>query len=122
MGVARARGSTLVLLHVVEPMWAADDSAAARAQARKVKDVYERLGQVTTEAAAAGLRALSLIVRGDPATEILAQVERQGAGLLCLSASGRGSANRFFFGSVVEKVIPKTRVPLLLVRRGWAGA
>jgi nucleotide-binding universal stress UspA family protein len=122
MDVARDRGATLVLLHVVEPMWAADDSAAAKVQAKKVREAYERLGRVATEAAATGLRALPLIVRGDPAIEILAQVDRRRAGLLCLSATGRGSAGRLFFGSVVEKVIPKTRVPLLLIRRKPAGA
>lgn len=122
MAVARECGAALLLLHVVEPMRAADDSAAAMVQARKVKEVYGRLGQVAAQATAAGLRALSLIVRGDPATEILAQADRRGAALLCLSATGRGPAGRLFFGSVVEKVIPKTRVPLLLVRRAPAEA
>jgi nucleotide-binding universal stress UspA family protein len=120
--VARHQGSALVLVHVVEALWAADDSAAASVQARKVKEMEERLRQLTARAATSGVRALSLIVRGDAASEILAQAERRRAQLLCLSVTARGFTDRLFFGSVAEKVIPRAQVPLLLVRRDPSSA
>jgi nucleotide-binding universal stress UspA family protein len=118
MELARHLRSTLLLLHVVEAFWAAANSAAARAQARVLRDIHRRMDRLAERMTTEGVQTLPLIVRGDPAAEILSQVDRRRVRLLCLSFTPRSLAGRLFFGSVAEKVAPKASVPLLLVRQG----
>ena len=52
---------------------------------------------------------------GDPAAEILAVVEGEGASLLALCTHGRTGLARLVRGSVAERVLRRVRVPVLLV-------
>jgi nucleotide-binding universal stress UspA family protein len=54
----------------------------------------------------------------DPASAIAAEAEDEGADLILLSTHGRSGAVRWILGSVAEKVLHSTHVPLLLVRPG----
>lgn len=52
----------------------------------------------------------------DPAAAILQTADQRGAGLLALATHGRGGISRLVAGSVAEKVVHGTHVPVLLVR------
>jgi nucleotide-binding universal stress UspA family protein len=115
--LALDHAASLLLLTVVESLWAAGDSALARVQAKEVRKTHDRLRQLAGELSAAGVKARPLLSRGDPAAEILSQVDRRRADLLCMSTHARGTVGRWFFGSVAEEVLKSVRVPVLLVRR-----
>lgn len=64
-----------------------------------------------------GLNAsISVVAASDPAVAIMDAVERSNAGLIALATHGRGGLSRLVAGSVAEKVVRGTHVPVLLVR------
>jgi nucleotide-binding universal stress UspA family protein len=54
----------------------------------------------------------------DPAAVIAAQARDEAADLIVMSTHGRSGAVRWILGSVAEKVLHSTHLPLLLVRPG----
>lgn len=58
----------------------------------------------------------TLIVPGMPHEQILAQAETKGADLIVLGTHGRTGLDHVLFGSTAEKVVRKSRFPVLTVR------
>ncbi len=56
-----------------------------------------------------------VLKEGKPAKEITREAERASANLLILGTHGRSGFERLFLGSVTEKVIRSTRVPVLTI-------
>ena len=61
-------------------------------------------------------RADIVVREGDPAVGIVAAAER--GDLIVMATHGRGGFDRFWHGSVAERVLHRARVPVLLVRAG----
>lgn len=114
--VAAAWGAEIILLHVIEPLWAAGDSASAGMLARETEATLRRLQELAHGLGRDGIKSRVLLSRGEPAGEIVAQVVRRRAGLLCLSTAGRGAAGRLLFGAVARKLIGSLPVPAIIVR------
>ena len=57
----------------------------------------------------------ALVVLGDPAEEILSYAETEGIDLIIMGTHGRKGIERIFFGSVAERVVKKSQVPVLTV-------
>jgi len=53
---------------------------------------------------------------GDPAEEILGYAERAGIGVIALPTHGRTGLEHALFGSVAEKVVKISHVPVLTIR------
>lgn len=65
---------------------------------------------------AASAERIDVVVRtGDAAKEIRAEAERLPADLLILGTHGRSGFERLFLGSVTEKVLRTTRVPVMTI-------
>jgi universal stress protein A len=58
----------------------------------------------------------SLIVPGLPYEEIIKQAEALGADLIVLGTHGRTGLDHVLFGSTAEKVVRKSKLPVLTVR------
>ncbi len=65
--------------------------------------------------ASSGQNVEVLVRPGDPAREITAEAERLSVDLLILGTHGRSGFERLFLGSVTEKVLRSTRVPVLTI-------
>ncbi len=115
--LAKAHGMTITVMHVVEALWAAGDSALARVQAKDAKKVNDRVEQIAAQLQSEGFAARPLMARGDNATELLLQIERRRADIVCMATMARSNVNRWFFGSVAEKILKASPVPVLLVRK-----
>ena len=63
-----------------------------------------------------GVKASGKVVSGYPAEEILAQVQECNADLVVMGTHGRIGLDRILFGSVAEKVVKTSPVPVLTVR------
>jgi nucleotide-binding universal stress UspA family protein len=63
-----------------------------------------------------GLRAV--LRQGDPAQEIVAEAEAMRPALLVLGTHGRKGLGHLLLGSVAEKVVRQSPVPVLTVRSG----
>ncbi|MEZ4256204.1 MAG: universal stress protein [Polyangiales bacterium] len=69
---------------------------------------------------AAGRRPVreSAVIVGDPAGALEALAHERGAELLLVGTHGRGAAGRFVLGSVAEKCLRVSRVPMLVLPNG----
>src|SRR6185503_8725655 len=63
-----------------------------------------------------GIRVRALVEEGPPAGTILETAERENVTLIAMATHGRSGLARWVFGSVTEKVIRASAVPLLVLR------
>jgi nucleotide-binding universal stress UspA family protein len=63
-----------------------------------------------------GLAVSAALVDGPIAATLLRQTQATGAGLVVMTTHGRGSLSRLWLGSVADRMVRQTTVPLLLVR------
>lgn len=63
-----------------------------------------------------GINVSSDIVIGYAAEEILACADREGADLIVMGTHGRTGIDRMLFGSVAEKVVKNSPIPVLTIR------
>jgi nucleotide-binding universal stress UspA family protein len=125
VAAARATNSTITLLQVVASssvleasLWPAGvpvgsmiDSAEERRMA------YAYLQTTASNLRASGVEFATLVLEGDPATEIVNRARSQAeVSMIAMATHGRSGIGRWVFGSVAEKVLHGASVPLLLAR------
>ena len=91
------------------PMEAAVEHAEAEQLSQYLKDITRRLR-------ASGRTVANCLVEGDPAESILKVVEQDKLDIIVMSTHGRSGWQRFWMGSVAEKVLHGATTPVLLVR------
>lgn len=104
---ARRSGGRAVVLHVREEEGAAEIPAWLESAADRL-------------AAEGSLEAVR-VRTGNPAEAILEEARRSEADLILMGAQGRSAPSRWLLGSVAEKVLRASKIPVLVVR-GEAGA
>lgn len=121
---ARARGDSLHLLHVIEPVaeTVALEVDPAMAQLQFAQDFdaekrieSERLAKLSAEIAARGVACRSEVRFGLPADEILSAAKESGAMLVVMGSHGHGALYHLFTGSVVTGVLRRVECPVLVV-------
>ncbi|EMA42574.1 universal stress protein [Halobiforma nitratireducens] len=70
---------------------------------------------VVDQAADAGLEATEAIVAGNPHDRIADYAEENGIDMIVMGSAGRGGVRRVLLGSVAERTLRSTRVPVLVV-------
>jgi len=68
------------------------------------------------ELSSSGVRAHSLLVEGDAASEILNSAENNCIGLIIISAHGLSGVSRWALGSIANKVVQESHIPTLLIK------
>jgi nucleotide-binding universal stress UspA family protein len=129
LGPATALGSLVeadyTLLRVIEPIILPDAQLAGNAVGGLNPSVLQRLEEQTQaylDRVADGLRARSLhvktrqIVNRPAARAILAMVREHPDYLIALATHGRGGLARLLLGSVADKVVRGSPVPVLVAR------
>jgi len=77
----------------------------------------EYIGHLANRLEAEGLGVQTAVIEGDPASVIVAYAEQHPAvSTIVMSTHGRSGLNLLMFGSVAEKVLQASPVPLLLTR------
>jgi Universal stress protein UspA and related nucleotide-binding proteins len=120
--MAKANRATLTILHVIVPFvpiipeqyintdtWEQVDRQARRWSQRQ-------LGKLTERAKKAGIRAVGLLLEGDPAQQIVRTARSKRADLLVVGTHGRTGLTRFFVGSVAARVVATASCPVVTVR------
>ena len=72
-------------------------------------------------AADRGVDVETSVVDGSPSREIITHAERTGCDLVVMGTHGRGGIDRLLLGSVAEKVVRGSSIPVLTVRIGEDG-
>jgi len=70
---------------------------------------------VADRAEAAGLEVEGIIAEGYPADEIINCAEKNSIDLIIMGTLGKGGLDRFLLGSVADKVIRNSKIPVLAV-------
>lgn len=117
--LAKSTGAKLFVIYVVDtaafasiPMDAAWES------------MYELLNQegnqaikyVVEKAEAEGLEIEGKLIEGHPADEIIKSSESNSVSLIVMGTLGKSGLDRFLLGSVAEKVVRNSKIPVLVVR------
>jgi nucleotide-binding universal stress UspA family protein len=124
--LAGRHGAQLTVLHVVttaQPSIALTGLAGAVPAVPAVEndDVQRQVRDFAAAAAGAHGPIEVTVVEGNPAREIVRAAEHLPADLLVLGTHGRGGFERFFLGSVTEKVLRSAAVPILTIPPASSG-
>lgn len=126
--LARVRGATVRLLHVVPPVsvvhvdaedprvvaYADQESARIEEQTRVY---FKRVARDLV-----GVAVQEAVRFGKPAAQIVEEAEAVGADLIALATHGRHGLGRLLRGSVARRLERSTTIPLLLVQYGARAA
>jgi nucleotide-binding universal stress UspA family protein len=122
VALARRDRARLLILHVLLP--ASPFLAGAvnlppsylELQVRARREAERRLGALLDRARHEGVRVEGRLAGGAPAQDILRWARRKGADLIVIGTHGRSALGRFFMGSVAERVVRLSPIPVLTVR------
>ncbi len=79
-------------------------------EARKAVTSVEEAGK------ASGINVESVILEGYPADKILEFAEQEGMDLIVMGTLGRTGIDRFLMGSIAEKVVRHSKIPVMVVK------
>ena len=82
------------------------------------EDAEEAVAAVRDAGDARGVPVTTAVLEGSPSREIVEYAERSGCDLVVMGTHGRGGIDRLLLGSVAEKVVRASNVPVLTVRVG----
>lgn len=117
--LAKSTGAKLLAIYVIDtaafasiPMDAAWES------------MYELLRQegdlaikyISEKAEVEDLKIEGNLIEGHPADEIIKYSEKNSISLIIMGTLGKSGLDRFLLGSVAEKVVRNSRIPVLVVR------
>lgn len=113
--LAKAAEGSLILMHAVTPSEYFSVTAAQYVQQERrrsaiyLQKLAERTGNGT-------LGVQERILTGEASREIVAEADRSHADLIAMSSHGRSGIREWPFGSVAERVLRSTSVPVLVFR------
>ncbi len=125
--LAKAAGAELHLVRVVEiyqKELLTDTELLTMPIAKPTLELFERLENQSREyltMTAERLEQESLqvtweVLSGDPGRELLDYADRDRPDLMVITTHGRGGLSRWFYGSIADKVLTASEVPVLLIR------
>jgi nucleotide-binding universal stress UspA family protein len=120
--IARISGGQVVAVYVVDvPRLAQLPGYAGIAGTKdQLLELMIHQGQEATEevehiSVEAGVPCSKVILRGHPSDELLRYSTESGADLLVMGSIGKSGLSRFLLGSVAQKVVEHSKVPVMLV-------
>lgn len=105
----------LLLVHVA-PKSDAHEGRLGLLVEREVEERRTQLNELAEKLTARGLAARALLKRGKPVEQIVHAAIEEGADLIAMTKRGFGTIGRILVGSVADKVVRHSPVPVLLVR------
>lgn len=119
VNLAAAHGATIHALYVLNT--ASYASVSVDASWEGVSDMLRDEGEEAVEAVAdlaraEGVEVLTTLRTGSPSQEIVRYAESEGCDLIVMGTHGRGGIDRLLLGSVAERVVRSSSVPVMTVR------
>jgi nucleotide-binding universal stress UspA family protein len=110
----------IIILYVVEPL----NPALYEVPSQIIDDAYSKgknfgrayLDRIVAKLQAEGVAAPSVRGEGKVGESILDYVGKNGVDLIAMSTHGRSGLTRWMIGSVADKIVQNSTVPVLLVR------
>jgi universal stress protein A len=114
--LARALGSEILLVHVADGWVARHFDRLNLAESAEMKEDRVYLEKVRQRFEAAGIPVDTVLLRGEPADEIVRLAEERGVDLIAMSTHGHRFLGDLIYGSTVHKVRHVVEIPVLLLR------
>ncbi len=118
--LAKRLGGDITLLHVFQPVAYTMPEGIALATPQVMADLQLRVGETLErwrgETAAMGVEVTTATAMGAPFAEIVRYARDNAYDLIVLSTHGRSGLKHALLGSVAEKVVRKSDVPVLTIR------
>ncbi len=122
--LAAAHGATVHALYAVEPIPLGGFTAGSGPASREFGDVVEKqraegqeaIDELVAMADEHGVTVIESIGYGKPDEEILEYADEEGIDAIVMGTHGRSGVGRFVMGSVAEKVVRKSPIPVVTVR------
>ena len=120
LSVSGKYDSIIYLLHVIKdlPLWGNYDMPYAMVndlQNRTLEVSEKTMDRICEEQLKNCQNLQRRITVGDPSNEILNTIESEGIDLVIMGTHGRKGLDHAIFGSVAEKVMKKSPVPVLII-------
>lgn len=114
--IAQLCKATVCLLHVVwiNPL-ATDGFVLAELQESQSKHARTKVAEIANGVLAGVDHEINIEI-GDPAETILAAAERLHADLVVMATHGRHGVTRLVMGSVAERIVRESTIPVLTIR------
>ena len=122
---ARIHGSAIVLLHVIDlPYQLSPDAvivpeetgAPISVKQYAISSAEAHLQDIAARLAKDGVTATGVVVFGSPVDEINRAIHDQHADLVVMGTHGRTGIRHLIAGSVAERVVRTSKVPVLTIR------
>ncbi len=109
----------VVLMRVREPLDKSVKETLDAKIASQLDEAYHNeaanyLEKIATTLKRKGIAVKVEVLSGKPAEEIIKYSQRSGVDLVIMSTHGRSGVSRWVFGSVADKVVRQTEVPVLI--------
>lgn len=115
-GLAKLCGGEVVLVHVADGWAARNMEQLNLRESQEMKEDRAYLERVSQELRQAGIEVESVLAAGDPATEIAATAEREGADLIAMATHGHSLWSDVVHGTTATALRHVSRIPILMVR------
>ena len=119
IGIAKLSGATVYALYVIDTPSTISESWTAckgtiytimRMDGEKAVSNVKRLGE------ASGVEVKKVVLDGCPSNEIIEFAENNNIDLIVMGTLGKTGLERFLMGSVAERVVRNSKVPVMVVR------
>ena len=122
VSIGKKAGATVTAVYVVDvhrlaqlPGYAAMPGIKDNLMELMFKEGSEALEEIEDMARDAGVAYERVVAEGDPGEELLKLCRDPGFDLIVLGTIGKSGLKRFLLGSVAEKVVRHSHVPVLVV-------
>jgi nucleotide-binding universal stress UspA family protein len=122
LDIGKKTGATVTAIYVVDvhrlaqlPGYAAMPGIKDNLMELMFKEGGEALEEIEDMARDAGVAYERVVAEGDPGEELLKLCRNPGFDLIVLGTIGKSGLKRFLLGSVAEKVVRHSHVPVLVV-------
>jgi len=116
--ISGGRVTAIYVADTVKTRHLPDDMLLFSIRELLLKEGKQALSQVEDLAAQKGVPFESVVAEGSPGSEIISYAESAGMDIIILGAVGRTGLDKFLLGSVAEKVVRNSKVPVLTIPRG----
>jgi nucleotide-binding universal stress UspA family protein len=109
----------MVLLDVIEPFkeqpYRKGDDWIARMQKEAAAFALNYLNSLVEKLRTEGVTAEAVVIEGDPSQMIMDYAQKNGVDLIIMSTHGRSGVSRWVFGSVADKIVHNSPIPVLII-------
>ncbi len=114
--IAQRAKAEILLLTSIQPVGIWDATATAINWEREERVAQEYLDAQKERLQAAGVKVRVKREHGEAAAGILETAEAENVSLIAISTHGRSGITRWLFGSVADRIVQSSHVPLLMIR------